>query len=521
MRTKQLFLILALLCAVAQGIWAQIANPSVYDDVWDGQTTTRPQFHSTYEGKSNVFVINTAAELVWIRNNWDEPSGVVDGKDYYELNYYLNANLDMYWYVGWIPLGDYPGEKKVFSGEFYGNGHTIRIHIWGTDANYQGLFSEINGTVENLHVAGRIECNNSRLVGGICGQNNGTIKNCWVSADVSSQWNDSGSSLTAKVGGIAGQNGASFKRARIEHCCMSGNVTNNDADVGGLVGYHDGESGVLHCTFYGTRSSTHSQFSIWIGDKSGWYRNLYDYLDEEEYNEASGNDMYRYALKYPFVVNITNNGPGVISASVTRERPDQTVKLTKTSGSLSSLSVTDADGKSIALSGDETHGWTFNVPRRDVNVRAVFMLDDNTIPMTSSMTTLENGKTYRVVENTAISSRIYVWGTVNLILNEGTTLNAYNGIEVSEGCNLTIDGSGTLNIAYCNSGKSGIGANRVGTITINGGNINVTGGSNAAAIGGDENNEIGGTITINGGVINATGGSGGAGIGSGIYVFNG
>lgn len=205
--------------------------------------TTRPQFYSTYEGKSNVFVINTAAELVWIRNNWDEPSGEVDGKDYYQLNYYLNANLDMNWSVCWIPLGGYPGQTDEFDGEFYGNGHTIRIHIWGTDANYQGLFYGIDGKVENLHVAGKIECNNSRLVGGICGENYGTIKNCWVSADVSSRWNESGSSYTAKVGGIAGQNGDYGQIANIEYCCMSGNVTNNDADVGGLVGCNWGNNG--------------------------------------------------------------------------------------------------------------------------------------------------------------------------------------------------------------------------------------------------------------------------------------
>ena len=85
----------------------------------------------------------------------------------------MNANLDMNWSVCWIPLGGYPGQTDEFDGEFYGNGHTIRIHIWGTDANYQGLFYGIDGKVENLHVAGKIDCDNSRLVGGICGENYG------------------------------------------------------------------------------------------------------------------------------------------------------------------------------------------------------------------------------------------------------------------------------------------------------------------------------------------------------------
>ena len=63
-KLKFLFMLALLLCAVAQGVWAQITNPFAYDDVWNGSTTTRPQFYSTYEGKSNVFVINTVAELV-------------------------------------------------------------------------------------------------------------------------------------------------------------------------------------------------------------------------------------------------------------------------------------------------------------------------------------------------------------------------------------------------------------------------------------------------------------------------
>ena len=69
MRTRQLFLTLALLCAMVQTSWAQFSWDGIYDDVWDGHTTTKPQFkssfHSDYYGKdfTNVVVINTAAEL--------------------------------------------------------------------------------------------------------------------------------------------------------------------------------------------------------------------------------------------------------------------------------------------------------------------------------------------------------------------------------------------------------------------------------------------------------------------------
>lgn len=359
---RKLFLMFTLLCAAAQGAWAQVTFPIVYDDVWDGTTKTKPTFHASYGGKSNVYVINTAAELVYVNSQWDEPCGDVDGKDFYEVNYYLNANLDMNWNKCWTPLGGYSGQKAKFDGEFYGNGHTIRIHIFDTNENYQGLFAHIDyGKVENLHVTGKIECKKSRLVGGIVGQNwNGTIQNCWVSADVSSEWHESGSSYTAKVGGIAGQCGEYNQINHIKYCCVSGNVTNNDADVGGIVGccmQDNNSSYVEHVTFYGTRNSTHSQKNVYFGDNGGYsviYLYLNDSFQQSELDAAGDNNMYRQAVMYPFAVNINTVGSGSVKASVrkdqwhvvndiTRWHPGETVTLTKTSGTLASISSSSGD----------------------------------------------------------------------------------------------------------------------------------------------------------------------------------
>jgi hypothetical protein len=160
MRTKQLFLTLALLCAVVQGAWAQFSWDGIYDDVWDGHTTTKPQFkssfHSDYYAKdfTNVVVINTAAELAYIRDHWSEYSDWQDQKVYYKLNYIVNADIDMGDAVSWVPMANSYGYS--FEGIFLGQGHTIRIHISGTDDNYQGLFGSLyNGVVKDIHVAGK------------------------------------------------------------------------------------------------------------------------------------------------------------------------------------------------------------------------------------------------------------------------------------------------------------------------------------------------------------------------------
>jgi len=138
------------------------------------------------------------------------------------------------------------------------------------------------------------------------------------------------------------------------------------------------------------------------------------------------------------------------------------------------------------------------------------------IPLTSDMTTLEDFA-FAVNQDVTISSRITIIGNVTLYLGEGTTLTAPKGIELSQGNSLTINGPGALTINGCDNNKSGIGAVQVGTLTINGGIINVISGRNGAGIGGDKNNTVGGTITINGGVVNASSHSDGwgAGIGGG------
>ena len=212
---KKVLLILALLCAVAQGAWAQIPDPTVFDDVWDGHSTSKPEYYTgyfdenpAYQGYSDVVIIKKASELAYLRDHF---------KSYDRDNFLLLANLDM-GAVSWIPMGNNNGDITSYWGTFYGNGHTIRIIIKDATKNYQGLFAEIGskGKVHDLHVTGKIACKKSRLVGGIAGESwSDDISNCWVSADISSEWREAASSYTAKVGGIVGANESTFSPSTI------------------------------------------------------------------------------------------------------------------------------------------------------------------------------------------------------------------------------------------------------------------------------------------------------------------
>ena len=130
---------------------------------------------------------------------------------------------------------------------------------------------------------------------------------------------------------------------------------------------------------------------------------------------------------------------------------------------------------------------------------------------------------YVIQDNVTASVRFTVSGKVCFILKDSSEFKPYYGINVPVGTSLTIYSQSTDNnqgtIARSsveilpNCAAIGGTNGNSGTITINGGNITVKGGSNGAGIGGGYGG--GGTVTINGGIINATGGDNGAGIGGG------
>ena len=394
---------LALLCAVAQGAWSQIPNPTIFDDVWDGHSTSKPEYYSgwqenpAYKGYYDVVIIKKASELAYIRDHWKEQSGYKDtNKPFMNLNYLLVANLDM-GAVSWIPMGNNNGSIDTFWGTFYGGGHTIRIIIKDATANYQGLFAEIGsrGKVYDLHVAGKIACKASRMVGGIAGESwSDEIRNCWVSADVSSEWREAASAYTAKVGGIVGANESSFSPSTIKYCIMTGNVKNNDADVGGIAGFNagrleDAKCVIDHVTFYGSVSSEHKQDNKYVGDQDGKLNDEHDSFTESELaehlNSFTGNDLYRYAVKYPYSVTVKTVGPGTIRTwaegeyDVPGTRSGKTFSLNVTSGTVTSVTIKDADGKNVPLQGQSNDGtkyWFVMPTRKNVTATVTFATPD-------------------------------------------------------------------------------------------------------------------------------------------------
>lgn len=114
----------------------------------------------------------------------------------------------------------------TFGGHFNGNGYTLSGINIESKGSYIGIFRYIqkNATVENLNVSGHISPDGTKkYVGGIVGENSGTIKNCFFNGNISGESN---------TGGICGYQKESGK---ITSCTFEGEVIGNSY-TGGICG---------------------------------------------------------------------------------------------------------------------------------------------------------------------------------------------------------------------------------------------------------------------------------------------
>ena len=500
MRQKILF-ILALLCAMVQGAWADA-----------GDTEDNP--------------ITISSESDW--NTF--ASNVSGGNSYSGKFVKLTANITVSEMVG--------TSSNKFQGTFLGDGiHTLTFNK-GTaqsafEEEYCAPFRYTDGaTITNLKVAGDIYTS-QKFAAGLIARPNGTttITNCQVSTVIHSSKNGDGT----HGGYLAYPQG----NVNFSGCAYTGRMftTNGTKNCGGFVGWHNSKTYSFTNSLYAPNLSiTPAANEVAITSESatfvrGTSINAGCYYTEtmgmaqgtKVYANAPADEIYKQvtaadANNYYVVCTVSGvKGQYLYTGSPITVTPTVTFSgETLTNGtdytfSISPVTVQEKDNYTLTITATGNYSGTKTIQ---------FTVTDGT-PVTSETTTMTAG-VYAVNENLTISSRITISGNVTLFLGEGTTLTAPKGIELSQGNSLTIDGLGALTINGCDNNKSGIGADQVGMLVINGGTIKARGGNCAAGIGGDRNNTVGGTITINGGVINAKGGKYAAGIGGGQnYWANG
>ena len=138
----------------------------------------------------------------------------------------------------WIPIGN--SSINQYRGNFDGNEKTISGLYIDNDADYQGLFGYVSssGKVQNLSVSGSVKGND--YVGGVVGQNSGSVENCHNTGTVTGTY--------SYVGGVVGYNSGPVK-----NCYNTGNISGKISGEsygntsGGVVGWNSSSGSVENC----------------------------------------------------------------------------------------------------------------------------------------------------------------------------------------------------------------------------------------------------------------------------------
>ena len=201
--------------------------------------------------KENVYEISNAGQLYWFAGL---VNGTLDGVEQNTLaNAVLTANitvnenlLDSLQYdtegnvsngsdfITWTPIADWMGNRTTqYSGTFDGNNKTVSGLYFNGDSTCIGLFgsSESDGNIKNVGVVDSYFKGNDH-VGGVCGNNAGTITNCYNAGNLTAI------ESSATIGGICGYNNG----GTIANCYNTGTVTaaSSGADISGICGYNFG-----------------------------------------------------------------------------------------------------------------------------------------------------------------------------------------------------------------------------------------------------------------------------------------
>ena len=222
---------------------------------------------SWYNDTDTTFGLSTADDLFGFAKLVNE------GNNFSGKTVELAADIDLTGYV-WTPIGS----GKYFAGIFNGNNHKVAgMSVFAAGIDYAGLFGYVSGgTVQNVHVAGKVTAMDVNYVGGIVGQvgANSVVQNCLSEVTVTA---------TGKSVAVGGVVGASV--GTINLCWNKETVTAGNAPVGGVVG----SGNAKNCANFGTVKGTSNAGGIaGNGNVENSY-NLGDVAGNEAFTKGIGN----------------------------------------------------------------------------------------------------------------------------------------------------------------------------------------------------------------------------------------
>ena len=557
---KHLLLAIALLCAAAQGAWAQ-TEVSTADDLKTAVQTDGANIKLMADIELSSY-LNINSRTITIDLN---------GKT-------LSRNLEsagMNGHVIWIKSGtlylkDSSGNNsgKISGGKAHNGGGIYNSGTLyfqgGTITNCRGSLTaggiRNNGTL--YLQGGVITGNHGNDGGGIYNQGTLTISGGKISNNDCSTYgggvySKSSSTLTI-TGGTITNNTAVYGGGGIDSNCninMSGsvNITGNTVNSSANNIYMGGASTIINVKGALTGSSIGITLESNDRDFTSGFKANNSSAQPSDFFSSDASDVSlklngdeAYMSITSGLTYIQRSWEGVITG-----------KVASSTKYLTTGNYIDYDGRSEI----SDNGWylftgthTYN-DRLSIKGDAHFVLqDDCNIEFTKGIY-IEQDKTLYIYGQSNDSGKLRATGSGDdangaiggnedqmggsLVIHGGTveassSKNNAAAIGGGDGSSsgmqsVTIYG-GTVTATGMSSG-AGIGGgqenNTVPSVTIYGGTINATGGNYAAGIGGSEESTAG-TVTIYGGTITATGGKDGAGIGGGengdcgkVYIYGG
>lgn len=247
-----------------------------------------------------TIIITSAEELTTFATNWN--SGAYSDADPFTVQLGNDITFTSEEAAAFPGIGT---NSTRFTVSFDGKDHTITMA-----GNTSGLFGYIGdgGTVENLQIAGTSTVNSNGyfgtlvnvnygtvsnitfcgsisstydgaetvfVVGGICGLNEGSLKNCNSNDDASVSVHSALTSKYIRIGGICGFQGHSNTSAKMDYCTNRASISSNlkggtdDSDfIGGVIG--DLENGSLYkCYNYGAVTDGSRKVDQYVGGIAG------------------------------------------------------------------------------------------------------------------------------------------------------------------------------------------------------------------------------------------------------------
>lgn len=213
---------------------------SEVSEIWDG--TVAENFAGGDGTESNPYQIANGEQLAKLAQDVNSGNGYAGTYFVLTADIVLN-NTDGWENWGetvpkntWTPIGSY---EIQFTGILDGQGHSVSGIYVNSNEHYQGFvgYLGVNGIIQNIGVK-ESYVKGVWSTGGVCGQNDGLMINCYNSGNVTGSY---------YVGGVCGRStGTDNEYSFLTNCYNTGKVTGHES-VGGVCGLNTSHGPISNC----------------------------------------------------------------------------------------------------------------------------------------------------------------------------------------------------------------------------------------------------------------------------------